>query len=113
YWWMLQFPQPEMPMVQPEMEVEPSPEEGSPPEQEGEEGAPAEPTPMPTPSSGEGEGEWEDQPEDNLGQGSAARPVVLAAVGRVVWVRKRRGLLAAVDNLPLPNKNLRRKGGAL
>ena len=66
YWWMLQFPQPEMPMVQPEMEVEPSPEEGSPPAQEGEEGAPAEPTPMPTPSSGEGEGEWEEQPEDNL-----------------------------------------------
>ncbi|ADH67382.1 MULTISPECIES: hypothetical protein [Nocardiopsis] len=69
YWWMLQFPPPEMPSPAQPPEAQESPESPQGPgtlpgEGDGEDGG-AEPTPvMPTP--GEGGGEWGDDPEDNL-----------------------------------------------
>lgn len=67
YWWMLQFPQPEMPGSVPPQESQESPEGEPGPgpgssEEEGE-GSPSTPV-LPTP--GEGDGQWDELPEDNL-----------------------------------------------
>ncbi|MCK9868751.1 hypothetical protein MRI28_03630 [Nocardiopsis dassonvillei] len=69
YWWMLQFPPPEMPSPAQPPEAQESPESPRGPgtlpgEEEGEDGG-AEPTPV-VPTPGEGDGEWGDNPEDNL-----------------------------------------------